>query len=294
MQITRNEAREEEVMNKLRNRPRLEGEHLTEAIYCSRKNWALARLAAVGEKPGYSDGALLRMVRGTLRGEWMEDGEMSQIECMTPDDASVGTIDIWRGFVVEGKSTEYSVNRDIGEMDNWLLQLGGYVARAARQDTETAKGELWIVYEKGDHGKKRCPDHGYPDVRRTRLWEPTGKQRMVCPECDVFLEDGNNEPTFRVYEIRWTREELTSLHRLLTERLALLKADIVDAERYSIVGELPPIRWGYTFECDGCPVRDRIGCEGMAPEENLEEEKLEKSLLAAGKSIEEILMEVLA
>ena len=266
MQITRNEAREEEVMDKLRDRPRLEGQHLTDAISCNRKNWALARLAALGERPGYSDGSLLRMERGVLRGQWMEDGEMSQITTMTPDDDSKGTIDLWKGFVVEGKSTEYSVNKDIGEMDTWLLQLGGYVARNIREGAATAKGELWIVYEKGDHGKKRCPDHGYPEVRRTRLWEPTGKQRMVCPECDVFLESGSSDATFRVYEIRWTREELAAIHKLITERLAILKEQIGNSA-YSIDGELPPILWGNAFECEGCPVRERIGCPGMVPED---------------------------
>ena len=282
MQITRNETREEEVMDKLRDRPRLEGQHVTDAIRCSRWGVILAHLAAIGERPGHPDGALLRMERGVLRGQWMEDGEMSQIETMTPDDDSVGTIDLWKGFVVEGKSTERSINSEIP--DRWILQAGAYASRAARQDTKTAKAELWIIFEKGDHGKKKCPDHGYPEVRRTELWEPTGRQRMICPEClqatgEVrFLPDGESDPIFRVFELRWTREELTAIRRLITERLAIQKTQILE---YRLDGELPPILWGDPIECKDCPAKARVGCEGMAAEGELDKlaDQLEGSIL---------------
>lgn len=283
MKITRIEHREQEIMASLRDRPRLEGRHLTEAVYCNVKAWGFARLTAVGEQVHFDDGTLLRMERGNLRGAFLEEGEMSQMPTISADDDSVGTIDIWRGFAVEAKSTEISVNRPVEEMDHWLLQLGGYVARNIREEAKGAKGELWIVHERGDHGKKRCSDHGYPNRELTALWEPTGKKRKICPTCrdetgEVrFLEAGNNDPVLRCWEVRWTREDLASLHSILTTRQAELKADIENMD-YGI-GSPPSPRHGYEFECKGCPVKERIGCPGKENVDDLERQ-LEGSINA--------------
>ena len=275
MKITRLESREQEIMQRLRDRPRLEGRHLTDVIYCNVKAWAFARAAAAGEEIHFDDGTLLRMERGNLRGAFLEEGEMSQVPTITRDDDSVGTIDIWRGFVIEVKSTEISMNRPIEEMEQWLLQAGGYVARNIRDRAKGAKAELWIIHERGDHGKKRCRDHGYPEKRVTAKYEETGKARMICPTCrdengEVrFLEEGNRDPVLRCWEVRWTREDLISLHNILTTRQAELKADIENPEY--MPGNPPPIRHGYDFECPPCPVKERIGCPGRNVED-LEQE----------------------
>ncbi len=293
MKIRHREDREQEIMAKLRSRPRLEGRHLTDSIYCNVKAWAFARLAAAGEEVHFDDGTLLRMERGNLRGAFLEEGQMSQVPTISRDDDSVGTIDVWRGFVVEAKSTEISVNRDVAEMDHWVTQLGGYVARNIRDGAKTARGELWIIHERGDHGKKRCIEHGYPERDVTAVWEETGKKRKICPTCrdengEVrFLEDGNRDPVLRCWELTWTREELASLHEILTARQADLKADIENTEYQP--GNPPPIRHGYDFECEKCPVKERIGCPGRG---NNLEQQLEDSLMATGKSIEEITEEV--
>jgi len=281
MNIVRIPDREQEIMEKLRSEPRLEGQHLTDAIYCNVKSWGYARLAAAGKSIPHDDGTLLRFLRGNLREALMSKDEMTQMETMTPDDESVGTVDIWRGFVVETKSTEMSVNKDVATVDHWMMQLGGYVARNIRDGAKTAKSELWVIFERGDHGKKFCPEHGYPEKQLRRKYEPTGGSRAICPEClerdgaVVFLSDGDREPTLRCYEVIWSREELASIHKIITARLADLKSDIESPE-YGI-GNPPPIRYGYDFECEKCPVQAAIGCPGRDVEDL--EEALQGSVI---------------
>lgn len=289
MQVQRIEQREQEIMAKLRSRPRLEGQHLTDAIYCNVKAWGFARLSAAGQEVPHDDATLLRFLRGTWREAVLSEGEMTQMQTISADDESVGTIDIWRGFVVESKSSEYSVNKDVAEIDHWMTQIGGYVARNLKDGAKTAKGELWVINEHGDHGKKFCPEHGYPEKQLRRKYEETSGMRAICSEClerdgvEQFLADGNRDPTLRCYEIRWTREELESLHKILTWRLAQLKEDI-ENPAYAI-GNPPEQRHGYEFECKGCPVGERIGCAGRDVDD-LEEQlqgsvsELEERILA--------------
>lgn len=274
--VTRLESREQEIMAKLRNRPRLEGEHLTDRISCNRKVWAMARLAMQGKPVPFSDATLLRFERGNLRGAWLEEGEMSQIQAITTDDESVGTIDVWRGFVVEIKSSEFSTRRDPQDADHWMLQVAGYTYRTIRPEAKSAKAELWIVHERGDHGVKFCPDHGVPERKIRRKYEETGGQRAICPDCldetgeIVWLHDGNRDPELRCWELHWTRKELESIHRNLTWRGKALREDI--ANRDLTFSNTPEIRYGYSFECPSCPVKEMISCPGMGGDDELEEQ----------------------
>ena len=113
--------------------------------------------------------------------------------------------------------------------------------------------------------------HDRPDVVPKRLYEPTGKKRMYCPECSEFLVPGNREPEVRCWEKTWPRAELEEVLRYQAERQAQLAADIKNPD-FQIGGELPPIRWGYQaeFECKGCIVKERIGCPGVDGVEDLE------------------------
>lgn len=297
-QITRIEAREGEIVDKLASRPRLEGKHLTDAVYCNVKAFGQARLSARGDPPKHDRATLLRFLIGLGMEHILSEGRISQIETITLDDDSVGTIDVfWKGRCIEIKASQISTRKDIGEMDHWLTQLGGYVARQVLPaGKSTGTGELWIVHLEGDHGKKFCPEHGVPDRQLRRKHDETGAQRLICPECleqtgaIEFLAAGDRDMALRCHEIRWTRAELESLHSILTTRQADIEADIKNPA-YQPLGKLPPIRHGYDFECLKCVVKDALGCPGRQP--NAEQE-LEDSLLAAGKSIEEIQMEVLA
>ena len=277
--ITRNKEREREIIEKLAARlgpVHREGEHLTEAVKCNVLGWGIEKLTEAGIDLHFDEGSILRMTKGQLWGTLLEEGEVSQIRTISADDDSVGTIDIWRGFVVDVKSTEISTNHDIGEQDYWMMQLGGYVARNLREGAQTAKAELWVIHEKGDHGKMRCSDHGYPEQNITALYEPTGRRRKICPECREFLVAGNSNPAFRVYNTAWTRDELESLHRIITSRLAQNAADKANPEYF--IGNPPPIRHGYDFECPNCIVKELIDCPGRGAADDLEE-KLAGSIM---------------
>ncbi len=271
MEIRRLEEREQEVLAKLRSKPRLEGQHLTDAIYCNVKAWGLARLAMAGEEiVRFDDGTLLRFLTGLGMERILSEGEMSQLQTISEADDSVGTIDIWMGtYPVEIKVTWQSSRKDVGENDHWLLQLGGYAARNLRDGQESMKGELWVVHLGGDHGKKFCPEHGIPEEEFKRKHPDTNRQRLACPECWEFLADGNREPCLRVHEVRWKREDLNSLHQIITWRLERLMEQIKDAQHQ--MSNPPEPEWGYDFECAKCPVRERIGCPGRESTEELEE-----------------------
>ena len=208
----------------------------------------------------------------------MTAGEMTQMKTLSAVDAgeSVGTVDLWRGFVVETKSTDYSVNKHPSELEHYELQLGAYVARASRP-TATVKGELWIIHESGDHGKMRCPEHGVPEEEKKHKHPETNRPRLICPECLVltgevrFLDKGNREPTLRCWEVRYDREWLESWDNILASRLQQLKADTLDAQ-YQIGGPLPPQAWGYAWECDTCAYKDRIACPGQEATDQMEAE----------------------
>jgi len=281
MEIRRNEAREAEIIAKLASRPRLEGQHLTDAIYCNVKAWAQARLMAKGEPPAFDEPTLLRFLIGLGMEAVLSEGRVSQIQTVTPDDDSVGTIDVWwRGRAIEIKVTWSSTRKGIGEMDHWTTQLGGYVARQLKDGDKTGVGELWIVHLAGDHGKKFCPDHGVPETEFKRKHPDTNRARLACPVegCWDFLAEGSREPALRCHELRWSRADLESLHTILTARQAQLQDDIKNPA-YQPLGELPPIRHGYDFECPKCVVKDPIGCPGRQPTDDLEDQ-LEGSILA--------------
>lgn len=278
MKVTRLKERETEILKRLSSKPRMEGQHMTAAIYCNVKAWAEARLGAANHDVRHNEATLLRFLRGQWREAILSEGEMAQIQTISREDASVGTIDIWRACAVETKSTAMSVNKDIGSVDHWMLQLGGYVARNIKDGAKTAKGELWVIHEDGDCGKKYCPEHGYPETEFKRKHPDTKRQRLACPVdgCWAFLTDGRREPMLRCYEVRWTREELEGIHELITRRLADIETDIENAD-YAI-GSPPPIRHGYDFECRDCSFKEMVGCLGRGPTDDMEE-KLEGSIL---------------
>ncbi len=286
MKITRFEAREQQILAKLRSRPRLEGQHVTDTIYCNVKSWGWARLgAASGDVPQFDDATLLRFLMGHGMAGVLEEGEVSQIESIAPDSSDVGTLDVWlRDHPAEIKVTYVSMNKDVGEQDHWLQQLGEYTWRTTKRDRKQPWGELWLVHLLGDHGRKACPEHGVPIIPpgtsikdRPRAEHPdTGSKRLICPECSEFLEDGERETTLRCHRIDWTWEELDSLHSIHVWRQTRLQDNIEDAD-YGI-GNPPPIEWGFDFECKGCPVKERIGCPGRGESIDLAD-ALEGSIL---------------
>ena len=118
-----------------------------------------------------------------------------------------------------------------------------------------------------------CPlGHVRPAVVPKRKDEETGRMRMTCDECDTFYVAGNRNPEIRCYSKTWERKELLSLLQLQAFRQDLLAADIKNPE-YQMNGILPPIRWGYQseFECNGCIIKDRIGCPGIDESTGIEE-----------------------
>ena len=260
---------------------RREGRHLTDSVMCNIKALAAARLTAAGHAlPRPNAGSLLRMAIGIGLGQVIEEGHVAQVQTISADDDSVGTIDIWwRRRVVEIKVTWQSSNKSPEENAHWLEQTGGYVARNLAAAAGFGKAEFWVVHLGGDGGAMHCPTHGRPEKRSTRLYEPTGKQRMYCPDCGDFLNAGNREPEIRCWERTWPAEELRSLHAIQTARQAELAEDIANPA-YQIGGELPPIRWGFQaeFECKGCIYKEQIACPGIDGADDLEE-KLAGSIM---------------
>jgi len=74
----------------------------------------------------------------------------------------------------------------------------------------------------------------------------------------------------RCHRIEWTWEELNSLHSIHAWRQEQLQQDILNTDYQP--GNPPPIRWGFDFECKGCPVKERIGCPGRESDDTLEED----------------------
>ncbi len=134
-----------------------------------------------------------------------------------------------------------------------------------KPDAKSVIAWFFIIHLGGDGGAMYCPEHGRGEAKPpSRLYEPSGKKRMYCPECQEFLVPGNREPEVRCWEKRWPAEELRSLHKIQTERLAQLEADIKNPQ-YQLHGELPPIQWGFQreFECKGCIYKEASGCPGI-------------------------------
>ncbi len=252
---------------------RRDGRHLTDSVMCNIKAFAAARLLAAGrDLPRPDAGSLLRMAIGIGLGQVIEEGHVAQIQTLSADDDSVGTIDIWwRRRVVEIKVTWQSSNKSPEDNPHYLEQTGGYVARNLAAAAGFGKAEFWVIHLGGDGGAMRCPQDGRPEKRVTRLYEPTRKQRMYCPDCGEFLVAGNREPEPRCWEKTWPAEELRSLHKIQTSRQAELAADIANPE-YQLGGELPPIRYGFQreFECANCMYKDLIGCAGVDGIDDLE------------------------
>jgi hypothetical protein len=290
MRTERLPSREREIMETLRQRPRLEGQHVTDVIYCNRKAWLFARLQASAVIPPtpYEDATLLRMLIGSGMGQVLEAGRVSQIQTISPDTEDVGTVDVWlRDHPAEIKVTYLSTSRNIMDQAHWLEQVGEYTCRSTKRE-RSPWAELWVVHLLGDHGKKLCPEHGVPEEAVKAKHPETGRPRLVCPECGEFLADGNRDTTLRCYRIEWTWDELEALHDTHAWRQGQLQRDIMDPQ-YGL-GNLPPVRWGYqaAFECKGCPFMGRE-CPGV---ESSLEQQLEASLRARGVSIEEIFNQI--
>lgn len=276
MNISRLESREEYIFKKL-ERPRLEGQHVTDCIYCNVKAWGYARLGMVGDVPKFDRPALLRMLMGTAMGNVLEEGEMSQMPSIAPDTEDVGTLDVYiDGHAAEIKVTYASSLKDINDMPHWIEQLGEYTWRTTDRKRKTPCGEMWAIHLLGDQGKKRCPEHGVPNRELKARHPDTNRPRLICPACAdatgeaVFLADGDRDTALRCHRVEWTWEELDSLHRIHAWRQGFLQGTITNPA-YGI-GMPPPIEWGYDFECGSCKVKDRVGCPGRGEERDLEAE----------------------
>lgn len=293
MNISRMEPRERAILDRLRARPRLEGLHVTDTIYCNVKAWGHARLGALGESPPFDDATLLRFLMGHGMAHVLEAGEMRQVETIAPDTEDVGTIDLWlRDHPVEIKVTSASVRRDMASQTHWLEQLGEYAWRAIAREKARPWGELWAVHLLGDWGKKFCPKHGIPETEFKRKHPDTGRPRLACPVdgCWDFLAEGSRETMLRCWRVEWTWGELDALHSTHAWRQQQLQDDIADSG-YSLSNP-PPIRWGYQqeFECRTCPFRQREDGGGWCPgaqETDELEAQLQGSIMALEQEKEE-------
>ncbi len=275
--ITRLPEEEAAFMERLRARheQRPDGLHLTDAIWCNIAGTVKPALAAAGIKVRFSDATILRFNEGAMwekaliKGDWRQ-----QHEVPSPDDESMGTIDAvlprtW--FPIEAKTTKRSTLAELP--DSTLTQLGGYAARLFLKYSPYAdwwEGRIRTLHKDGDCGKNKCLEHGYPETETRRLNPETNRQKLCCPECEQFLV-GDRQPEMRFYKVVWTRDELLSLHKLLTERLFILQLSRDNI--YKLGGPLPEWKWGYPqTECAGCEVRELIGCPGREDIDEMESE----------------------
>jgi hypothetical protein len=266
-QITRLEAREAEIIAAVANRPSLEGHHLTDGVYCNTK--AVIRRVHGGDVFPFKQATLLRFLIAHGMAYVLEEGRVSQVQTISADSDSIGTIDVWyKGRPVEIKVTLVSTRKDLMSQDHWLEQLGGYAYRNMG-DRKVMRGELWSVHLLGDHGKKFCGTHGVPDEEFKRKHPDTNRARLACPECWEFLLDGQRETTLRCHEVCWQRDELLSLGRIQAWREEDLHRQ--EAE-YRATGILPPPQWGFSFECEDCPAKEAFGCPGREDTADLEAE----------------------
>jgi hypothetical protein len=298
--ITRLPDEEAAFMERLRaqHNQRPDGLHLTDAIWCNIAGTVKPALTAADIKVRYSDATILRFAEGAMweraliKGDWRQ-----QYEVGSPDDESTGTIDAvlprtW--FPIEAKTTKRSTLADLP--DSTLTQLGGYAARlmlanekwvggvtsALTGDTIGWEGEIRTLHKDGDCGKNKCLEHGYPETETRRLNPETKRQKLCCPVCEEFLA-GDRQPEMRFYKVVWTRDELLSLHKLLTWRLGELKEDRIayqgleklrglDGMTFLEI-PLPDWKWGYPqTECAGCEVRELVGCPGREDMDEMESE----------------------
>lgn len=292
--LTRMEDEEAAFMERLRSKPRVDGLlHLTDAVWCNIRATVKPALAAAGIEVRFSDAAILRINEGLMwekaliKGDWRQ-----QYEVGCPDDESMGTVDAmiprtW--FPIEAKTTGRSTLAEIP--DATMMQIGGYAARlmlaneewvggvtpALEGDTIGWKGRIRTLHKDGDCGKNKCPEHGYPEEVKRRLNPETNRQKACCPVCEGWLV-GDRQPAVRFYKVVWQRDELLSLHKLITWRLGELKADRI-AYRFSdyapvqVTAPLPEWKWGYPqTECNGCEVRELVGCPGREDIDEMEQE----------------------
>ncbi len=278
--VTRLPDEEAAFMDRLRalRLQRPPGFHVTDAIWCNIAATVKPALAAAGVEVRYSDATILRFAEGVMwekaliKGDWHQQRQVA-----SPEDESLGTFDAvlprtW--FPIEAKTTKRSTLADLP--DSTLTQLGEYAARLMlwreREDGKavtTWEGRIRTLHKDGDCGKNKCPEHGYPEEVKRRLNPESNRQKQCCPVCEGWLTS-DRQPEVRFHKIVWTRDELLSLHKLLTWRLAELKAD---REAYKVSLSLPDWKWGYPqTECAGCEVQELIGCQGS---ENIDEMEAE-------------------
>jgi hypothetical protein len=264
------------------------GLHQSDAIRCNIYATVLPALVAVGVDVRYSDATLLRFKTGKLwesallRGTWRQ-----QYEIGSPHDDSVGTVDgmlphTW--YPIEAKTTQGSCLADLS--DATRMQIGGYAARlmlAHGPHAEVWHGELRTIHLNGDCGKNKCPAHGYPEEEKRRLNPETNRQRLCCPVCQGWMS-GDQAPEKRRLKLSWPRDELLSLHKLLTWRLGELKEDretyvrqhrayFMPDNTWQLHASLPEWKWGYPqTECAGCEVRELVGCPGQEGVDEVEAE----------------------
>ena len=142
---------------------------------------------------------------------------------------------------------------------------------------ESWKGELRILHLNGDCGKNKCPEHGYPEEEVRRLNPDSNRQKLCCPVCHhegrplpqgwLF---GEQAPEIRRIPLTWTREDLLSLHKIITWRLREVKGARIE---YEICDDLPTWQWGYPkTECPGCEVKELVGCAGQEDTDQMEAE----------------------
>ena len=273
--LTRMPEEEAAFMERLRSKPRADGLlHLTDAIWCNIRATVKPALIAAGIEIPFSDATVLRINEGLMweraliKGNWRQQHELG-----SPDDESMGTIDAvlphtW--FPIEAKTTGRSTLAEIP--DATMMQIGGYAARLFLKYSPYAdwwEGRIRTLHKNGDCGKSKCLDHGYPETEVRRLNPETNRQKLCCPVCENWLVN-DRDPEVRFYKVVWQRDELLSLHKLLTWRLGELKEDRLT---YKLYGSLPEWKWGYPqTECNGCEVRELVGCSGREDMDEIETE----------------------
>lgn len=274
--ITRLPDEEAAFMERLRRKhaDRLPGLHVTDAIWCNIRAIVKPALLAAGIEVRYSDAAILRFENGLMwekalvHGDWRQQGQAS-----SPDDDSVGTFDAvlprsW--FPIEAKTTGGSTEAPLS--DATQMQIGGYAARLMLAHWPVPcdwEGRVRFLHKDGDCGRNKCPEHGYPESEVRRVNPETNRKRLCCPVCQGWLF-GERQAAVRFYKLTWPRDELLSLHGIITYRLGEVKAGRAE---FMLTTPLPPWQWGYPkTECPGCEIRDLVNCPGQEDTDQMEAE----------------------
>ncbi len=274
--VTRLPDEEVAFMERLRSKhaDRLPGLHVTDAIWCNIRAIVKPALIAAGTEIRFSDAKILQFETGKLwesvllKGAWRQ-----QYQIGSPDDDSVGTVDgmlphTW--FPIEVKTTKGSSLAELP--DATLMQVGEYAARCMLKHEAQAEvwhGELRILHLNGDCGKNKCLAHGYPETETRRLNPESNRQKLCCPICEGWLS-GDQKPEERRHALSWTRDELLSLHRIITYRLGEVK---VGRKAFSVRDSLPEWQHGYPkTECPDCEIRDLVNCPSQEDTDEMETE----------------------